>query len=90
MTFTRALEARSVRKCRIQSRTVRRKIKSWRPSKMEPIWMNGKDMIKFEESQGDYCYFDKSMNVVKINPDWQCLVGLDEMEKNSIVFDIRK
>ena len=42
---------------------------------MEPIWMNGKDMIKFEESQGDYCYFDKSMNVVKINPDWQCLVG---------------
>ena len=57
---------------------------------MEPIWMNGKDMIKFEESQGDYCYFDKSMNVVKINPDWQYLVGLDDMEKNSIVFDIRK
>ncbi|NME22813.1 hypothetical protein HF865_08955 [Lactobacillus reuteri] len=57
---------------------------------MEPIWMNGKDMIKFEESQGDYCYFDESMNVVKINPDWQYLVGLDEMEKNSIVFDIKK
>ena len=57
---------------------------------MEPIWMNGKDMLKFEESQGDYCYFDKSMNVVKINPDWQYLVGLDEMEKNSIVFDIKK
>lgn len=57
---------------------------------MEPIWMNGKDMIRFEESQGDYRYFDESMNVVKINPDWQYLVGLDDMEKNSIVFDIRK
>lgn len=57
---------------------------------MEPIWMNGKEMIKFEESQGDYCYFDESMNVVKINPNWQYLVGLDDMEKNSIVFDIKK
>ena len=57
---------------------------------MEPIWMKGKEMIKFEESQGDYRYFDESMNVVKINPDWQYLVGLDEMEKNSIVFDIKK
>lgn len=57
---------------------------------MEPIWMNGEEMIEFEESQGDYCYFDESMNVVKINPNWQYLVGLDDMEKNSIVFDIKK
>ncbi|MCC4389084.1 hypothetical protein LMB41_02515 [Limosilactobacillus reuteri] len=33
---------------------------------MEPIWMNGKDMIKFEESQGDYCYFDKSLMELSI------------------------
>ena len=52
--------------------------------------MNGKDMIKFEKSQGDYRYFDQSMNIVKVKPDYQYLVGLDEMEKNSIVFDTKK
>ena len=57
---------------------------------MKPIWMNGKDMIKFEESQGDYRYFDQSMNIVKVKPDYQYLVGLDDMEKNSIVFDTKK
>ena len=57
---------------------------------MKPIWMNGKDMIKFEKSQGDYCYFDQSMNIVKVKPDYQYLVGLDDMEKNSIVFDTKK
>ena len=57
---------------------------------MEPIWMNGKDMIEFEKSQGDYRYFDQSMNIVKVKPDYQYLVGLDDMEKNSIVFDTKK
>ena len=57
---------------------------------MKPIWLNGKDMIKFEESQGDYRYFDQSMNIVKVKPDYQYLVGLDDMEKNSIVFDTKK
>ena len=52
--------------------------------------MNGKDMIKFEKSQGDYRYFDKSMNIVKVKPDYQYLVGLDDMEKNAIVFDMKK
>lgn len=57
---------------------------------MKPIWMNGKDMIEFEKSQGDYRYFDQSMNIVKVKPDYQYLVGLDAMEKNSIVFDTKK
>ena len=57
---------------------------------MKPIWMNGKDMIKFEKNQGDYRYFDQSMNIVKVKPDYQYLVGLDDMEKNSIVFDTKK
>lgn len=52
--------------------------------------MNGKDMIEFEKSQGDYCYFDQSMNIVKVKPDYQYLVGLDDIEKNSIVFDTKK
>ena len=57
---------------------------------MEPIWEHGKDMLAFENSQGDYCFFDKAGDVVTINPNWDYLVGLDEIEKNSIVFDIRK
>ena len=57
---------------------------------MKPIWMNGKDMIEFEKSQGDYRYFDQSMNIVKVKPNYQYLVGLDDMEKNSIVFDTKK
>lgn len=57
---------------------------------MEPIWEHGKDMLAFEKSQGDYCFFDKAGDVVTINPNWDYLVGLDEIEKNSIVFDIRK
>ena len=52
--------------------------------------MNGKDMIKFEKSQGDYRYFDQSMNIVKVKPDYQYLVGLDAMEKNSIFFNMKK
>lgn len=53
---------------------------------MEPIIMYGKDMIKFEKSQGDNCYFNKDYQVVTINPNYKYLVGLDEKEKNSIVY----
>ena len=57
---------------------------------MEPIWMDGKDMIEFEKSQGDNCYFNKNYQIVTVNPNYKYLVGLDEMEKNSIVYKIVK
>lgn len=57
---------------------------------MEPIWMDGKDMIEFEKSQGDNCYFNKEYQVVTVNPNYKYLVGLDEEEKNSIVYKIIK
>ena len=43
--------------------------------------MNGKDMIDFQNSQGDNRYFDKNYQVVNINPNYKYLVGLDEIEK---------
>lgn len=43
--------------------------------------MNGKDMIDFQKSQGDNCYFDKNYQVVNINSNYKYLVGLDEIEK---------
>lgn len=57
---------------------------------MEPIWMDGKDMIEFEKSQGNNCYFNKEYQVVTVNPNYKYLVGLDEEEKNSIVYKIIK
>lgn len=57
---------------------------------MEPIWMKGKDMIEFQNSQGDNRYFDKNYQVVNINPKYKYLVGLDEIEKNSIVYKVIK
>lgn len=57
---------------------------------MKPIIMNGKDMIDFQKSQGDNRYFDKNYQVVNINPDYKYLVGLDEIEKNSIVYKVIK
>lgn len=57
---------------------------------MEPIWMKGKDMIDFQNSQGDNRYFDKNYQVVNINPKYKYLVGLDEIEKNSIVYKVIK
>ena len=57
---------------------------------MEPIIMNGKDMIDFQNSQGDNRYFDKNYQVVNINPNYKYLVGLDEIEKNSIVYKVIK
>ena len=57
---------------------------------MEPIIMNGKDMIDFQKSQGDNRYFDKNYQVVNINPNYKYLVGLDEIEKNSIVYKVIK
>ena len=57
---------------------------------MEPIWMNGKEMIDFQNSQGDNRYFDKDYKVVNINPKYKYLVGLDEIEKNSIVYKVIK
>ena len=57
---------------------------------MEPIIMQGKDMIDFQKSQGDNRYFDKNYQVVNINPNYRYLVGLDEIEKNSIVYKVIK
>lgn len=57
---------------------------------MEPIWMKGKEMIDFQKSQGDNRYFDKNYQVVNINPKYKYLVGLDELEKNSIVYKVIK
>jgi hypothetical protein len=57
---------------------------------MEPIVMTGKDMIDFQNSQGDNCYFDKNYQVININPNYKYLVGLDELEKNSIVYKVIK
>ena len=57
---------------------------------MEPIIMKGKDMIDFQNSQGDNRYFDKNYQVVNINPNYKYLVGLDEIEKNSIVYKVIK
>ena len=57
---------------------------------MEPIIMQGKDMIDFQNSQGDNRYFDKNYQVVNINPNYKYLVGLDEIEKNSIVYKVIK
>lgn len=57
---------------------------------MEPIIMQGKDMIDFQNSQGDNCYFDKNYQVVTINPKYKYLVGLDEIEKNSIIYKVIK
>lgn len=57
---------------------------------MEPIWMDGQDMIDFQKSQGDNCYFNKNYQIVNVNPNYKYLVGLDEEEKNSIVYKIIK
>lgn len=57
---------------------------------MESIIMNGQDMIDFQNSQGDNCYFNKDYQVVIINPSYKYLVGLDEKEKNSIVYKVIK
>lgn len=57
---------------------------------MEPIIMDGKDMIDFQNSQGDNRYFDKNYQVVNINPNYKYLVGLNEIEKNSIVYKVIK
>ena len=48
---------------------------------MEPIIIDSKDMIDFQNSQGDTCYFDKNYKIVTINPKYKYLVGLDELEK---------
>ena len=50
--------------------------------------MKGQDMIDFQNSQGDNRYFDKNYKVVNINPNYKYLVGLDEIEKNSIVYKV--
>lgn len=52
--------------------------------------MKGKEMIDFQKSQGDNRYFDKNYQVVNINPKYKYLVGLDEIEKNSIVYKVIK
>lgn len=52
--------------------------------------MNGQEMIDFQKSQGDTCYFDKNYQVVTVNPNYKYLVGLDELEKNSIVYKVIK
>ena len=52
--------------------------------------MDGKDMIDFQNSQGDNRYFDKNYQVVNINPNYKYLVGLNEIEKNSIVYKVIK
>ena len=57
---------------------------------MDPIIMDGQEMINFQNSQGDDCYFDKNYQVVTVNPNYKYLVGLDEIEKNSIVYKVIK
>lgn len=57
---------------------------------MEPILINGKEMIDFQNSQGDIIYFDENYNPVSINLNYKYLVGLDKEEKNSIVYKVIK
>ena len=52
--------------------------------------MNGKEMIDFQNSQGDKIYFNKNYQVININPKYKYLVGLDEEEKNSIIYKVIK
>lgn len=58
---------------------------------LEKIWELGQDMIDYEESQGGESNFSyPNGKSVKIDPNTWYLVGLDEQEKNSIVFNKKK
>lgn len=55
-------------------------------SSIEPRIMAGADMLAFQQSQGgDPCYIDLQGKPVKLNPNYQYLVTLDNLEKNSVV-----
>lgn len=61
-------------------------------SNMQPTLMLGEEMLAFQQSQGrDPCYVDLNGNPVKVNSNYQYLVTLDNVEKNSVVIKtIRK
>lgn len=55
---------------------------------LEKIWESGKEMLDYQNSQGSEDeFFYPNGKLVKIDPNTWYLVGLDELEKNSIVFD---
>lgn len=57
----------------------------------EKIWELGQEMLDYEESQGGESNFSyPNGESVKIDPNTWYLVGLDEQEKNSIVFNKKK
>ena len=52
------------------------------------IWESGQEMLDYQNSQGgEYNFFYPNGESVKIDTKKWYLVGLDELEKNSIVFD---
>lgn len=54
----------------------------------EKIWESGQEMLDYQNSQGgEDNFFYPNGKSVKIDPNTWYLVGLDEQEKNSIVFD---
>lgn len=57
----------------------------------EKIWESGQEMLDYQNSQGgEDNFFYPNDKSVKIDPNTWYLVGLDELEKNSIVFDEKK
>lgn len=57
----------------------------------EKIWQSGQEMLDYQESQGgEDEFFYPNGKSVKIDPNTWYLVGLDELEKNSIVFNKKK
>ena len=58
---------------------------------LEKIWESGQEMLDYKESQGgEDNFFYPNGEPVKIDTKKWYLVGLDELEKNSIVFDEKK
>lgn len=57
----------------------------------EKIWESGQEMLDYQNSQGgEDNFFYPNGKSVKIDPNTWYLVGLDELEKNSIVFNKKK
>lgn len=54
------------------------------------IWLTGEEMLKFiEYNDGEAIYFDEDYNEVHPDKSHKYLVGLDRIEKNSIVYDVK-
>lgn len=57
----------------------------------EKIWESGQEMLDYQNSQGgEDNFFYPNGKSVKIDPNTWYFVGLDELEKNSIVFNKKK